>query len=86
MGSKWAHFTCSGTTIAPESFLEKYAFDAFWTHFGSQNSPFSRHFLLAFWEKRYHFRPPKIHHGLFSKVAEEAKVAGLLGGNYWEVL
>ena len=44
MGSKWAHFTCLGTPNGLGSFLEKHIFDPFWTHFLSQNSPFSWHF------------------------------------------
>ena len=43
MGSKRAHFTCLGTPNGLEAFLGKHIFDPFWTHFLSQNSPFSRH-------------------------------------------
>ena len=44
MGSKGAHFTCSGTPNGLASFLEKHIFDPLLTHFLSQNSPVSRHF------------------------------------------
>ena len=47
MGSKWAHFTCLGTPNGLGSFLETHIFDPFWTHFLSQNSPFSRHFGIS---------------------------------------
>ena len=43
-GSKWAQNTCSCTPNGPGSLLEKHIFDPFWTHFCSQNGPFSRHF------------------------------------------
>ena len=51
-GSKWAHFTCSGTPNGLGSFLKKYIFDPVWTHFLSQNSPFSRHFGISRRPKR----------------------------------
>ena len=44
MGSNWAHFTCLCTPNGLGSVLEKHIFDPFWTHFWSQNTPFSRHF------------------------------------------
>ena len=43
-GSKWAHFTCLCTPNGPGSLVEKHIFDPIFTHFGSQNDPFSRHF------------------------------------------
>ena len=43
-GSKWAQNTCLCTPNGPGSLLEKRVFDPFFTHFGSQNGPFSRHF------------------------------------------
>ena len=42
-GSKKAHFTCLGTPNGLGSFFEKHIFDPFFTHFLSQNNPFSRH-------------------------------------------
>ena len=42
--SKWAQFTCLCTPNGPGSLLEKHVVDPFWTHFCSQNGPFSRHF------------------------------------------
>ena len=52
MGSKGAHFTCSGTPNGLGSFLEKHIFDPFLTHFLSQNSPFSRYFGILGGPKR----------------------------------
>ena len=43
-GSKWAQNTCSCTPNGLGSLLEKRVFDPFFTHFCSQNGPFSRHF------------------------------------------
>ena len=43
-GSKWAQNTCSCTPNGRGSLLEKRVFDSFFTHFCSQNGPFSRHF------------------------------------------
>ena len=51
MGSKWAHFTCLCTPNGLGSFLEMPIFDPFLTHFLSQNSPFSRHFVNVEWPK-----------------------------------
>ena len=62
MGSKWAHSTCLCSPNSPKVSLEKHIFDAFLTNFGTQNSPFSRHFVtlesakwLAMGSKRAHF-------------------------------
>ena len=44
MGSNWARNTCLSIPNGPRSLLEKCVFDPFWTHFWSQNGPFSRHF------------------------------------------
>ena len=62
MGSKRAHFTCLCPPNGLGSFLEKHIFDPFLTHFWSQNSPFSRHFVtlvgpkwLVMGSKRAHF-------------------------------
>ena len=52
MGSKRAHFTCLCTPNGLGSFLETHIFDAFLTHFWSQNSPFSRHFGISGGPKR----------------------------------
>ena len=43
-GSKRAKNTCLSIPNGPGSLLEKRVFDPFWTHFWSQNGPFSRHF------------------------------------------
>ena len=43
-GSKWAENICSCTPNGLGSLLEKRVFDPFFTHFCSQNGPFSRHF------------------------------------------
>ena len=45
MGSRWAHFTYLCIQNGLCSFLEKHIFDPFLTHFWSQSSPFSRHFV-----------------------------------------
>ena len=52
----WAQngHNCLSITNGPGSLLEKRVFDAFLTHFWSQNGPFSRHFGL--------FPLAKIHH------------------------
>ena len=42
-GSKWAKNTCPSIANGPGSLLEKRVFDPFFTHFWSQNGPFSRH-------------------------------------------
>ena len=52
MGSKRAHFTCLGSPNGLGSFLEQHIFDPFSTHFLSQNSPFSRHFVTLGGPKR----------------------------------
>ena len=52
MGSKRAHFTCSGTPNSLVSFLEKHFFDPFLNDFWSQNSLFSRHFAILGGPKR----------------------------------
>ena len=51
-GSKWATNTCLSIPNGPGSFLEKRVFDPFWTHFWSQNGPFSRHFGIFHGPKR----------------------------------
>ena len=43
-GSKWAKNTCLGIPNGPVSLLGNCVFDPFFTHFWSQNGPFSRHF------------------------------------------
>ena len=50
-GSKRAKSTCCGILNGSRSILEKHLFDSFFSHFGSQNCPFSRHFGI--------FRGPK---------------------------
>ena len=50
-GSKWAETTCLSIPNGQGSLLEKCVCDPFWTHFWSQNGPFSRHFGI--------FRGPK---------------------------
>ena len=42
-GSKWAQNTSLCTPNGPWSLLEKHIFGPFFTHFCSQNGPFSRH-------------------------------------------
>ena len=44
MGSKWAKNTCLSIPNRRGSLLEKHVFDPFFSHFCSQNDPFSRHF------------------------------------------
>ena len=47
MSSKWAHFTCLGTLNGIGICFKKTfqpIFDPLWTHYWSQNNPFSRHF------------------------------------------
>ena len=44
-------FICLCTPNALGSFLEKHIFDPFWTHFRSQNNPFSRHLVTLEWPK-----------------------------------
>ena len=51
-GSKWAQNSCSCTPNGPRSLLEKCVFDPFFTHFPSQNGPFSRHFGIFHGPKR----------------------------------
>ena len=51
-GSKWALNTCLCTPNGPWSLLEKGGFDPFFTHFGSQNGPFSRHIGIFHGPKR----------------------------------
>ena len=51
-GSKWAKNTCPSIPNGPASLLEKGVFDPFWTHFWSQNGPFSRHFGIFQGPKR----------------------------------
>ena len=51
-GSKRAKITCLCIPNGPGSLLEKCVFDPFLTHFGSQNSPFSRHFGIFHGPKR----------------------------------
>ena len=50
--SKWAKNTCLSIQNGSGSLLEKRDFDPFWTHFWSQNGPFSRHFGIFHWPKR----------------------------------
>ena len=50
-GSKWPKRTSVSIQVGPGSLLEKRVFDPFFTRFGSQNGPFSRHFGI--------FRGPK---------------------------
>ena len=45
-GSNWAHFTCLCTWDGSGSLLQKRVFDPFFSHFSTQNGPFSTH--LAF--------------------------------------
>ena len=76
MGSKWAHFTCSGTPNGLGSFLEKHIFDPFLTHFLSQNSPFSRHFGIFAGRKRAttsskHDKKCLFWHSMWSKIIFE---------------
>ena len=52
MGSKWAKNTCLSIPNGLGSLLEKRVFDPFWTHFWSQNGPFSRHFGIFHGPKR----------------------------------
>ena len=40
-GSKWAKNTCLSIPNGPGSLLEKCVLNPFWTHFSSQNGPFS---------------------------------------------
>ena len=42
-GSKWAQNACSCTPDGPGSLLEKRVLNPFFTHFCSQNGPFSKH-------------------------------------------
>ena len=51
-GSKWVQNTCSCTPNGPGSLLEKHIFDPLFTHFCSQNGPFSRHFGIFHGPKR----------------------------------
>ena len=51
-GSKWAKNTCWRIPKGPGSLLEKRVFDPFFTHFCSQNGPFSRHFGIFHGPKR----------------------------------
>ena len=51
-GSKRAKNTCLSIQVGPGSLLEKRVFDPFFTHFGSQNGPFSRHFGIFHGPKR----------------------------------
>ena len=51
-GSKWAHFTCLCTPNGPRSLLEKRVYDPFFTHFWSQNGPFSKRFGIFHGPKR----------------------------------
>ena len=51
MGSKWTHSTCLCNPNSPNVSLEKHIFDPFLTDFWSQNSPFSRHFVILEWPK-----------------------------------
>ena len=51
-GSKWAKNTCLSIPNDPGSRFEKRVFDPFWTHFWSQNGPFSRHFGIFHGPKR----------------------------------
>ena len=51
-GSKWAKNTCLSIQVGPGSLLEKRVFDPFFTRFGSQNGPFSRHFGIFHGPKR----------------------------------
>ena len=51
-GSKWARNTCSCTPKVPRSLLEKQVFDPCFTHFCSQNVPFSKHFGILHGPKR----------------------------------
>ena len=52
LGSKWAKNTCLSIQVGPGSLLEKRVFDPFFTRFGSQNGPFSRHFGIFHGPKR----------------------------------
>ena len=82
MGSKWAHSTCLCTpkvqkSRSPEVFLEKHIFNPFLTHFLSQSSPFSRHFVTLEWpkwlamgSKRAHFNCLCNRNGLGSFLAK----------------
>ena len=51
MGSKRAHATCLCTPNSPKVSLEQHIFDPSLTHFWSQNSPLSRHFVTLEWPK-----------------------------------
>ena len=51
-GSKWAKNTCLSIPNGPGSLLEKHIVDPFFTHFWSQNGPFSRHFGIFHGPKR----------------------------------
>ena len=51
-GSKRAQNTYLSTPNGRRSLLEKRVFDPFWTHFWSQNGPFSRHFGMFHGPKR----------------------------------
>ena len=50
--SKWAKNTCLSIPNGPTSLVEKRVFDPFFTHFWSENSPFSRHFGIFHAPKR----------------------------------
>ena len=52
MGSNWVKNTCLSIPNGPRSLLEKCVFDPFFTHFWSQNGPFSRHFGIFHGSKR----------------------------------
>ena len=52
MGSKRAKNNCLSIPNGLGSFLEKHVFDPFFTHFWSQNGPFSRHFGIFHGPKR----------------------------------
>ena len=45
--SKWAKNTCLSIPNGPTPVLEKRVFDPFFTHFRSQNGPFSKHFGIS---------------------------------------
>ena len=52
LGSKWAKNICLRIPNGPGSLSEQRVFDAFLTHFWSQNDPFSRHFGILHGPKR----------------------------------
>ena len=53
-GSKWAKNTGLSSPNGGGSHLEKHIFHPFFTHFCSQNGPFSRHFWRFAWAKTRH--------------------------------